>query len=40
MFETLKRLYLQGELSKSGLNRAVSKRWITEEQKNQILLMG
>lgn len=37
MFETLKRLYLKGELSKTKLNMAVQKGWITEEQKNQIL---
>ena len=37
MFETLKRLYLKGDLSNARLNRAVQKGWITEEQKNQIL---
>lgn len=37
MFETLKRLYLRGDLSMTKLNTAVQKGWITEEQKNQIL---
>ncbi len=37
MFETLKRLYLKGELSNSKLSKAVQKGWITEEQKNQII---
>lgn len=40
MFETLKRLYLKGELSNARLNKAVEKGWITEEQKNQILSLS
>lgn len=40
MFETLKRLYNQGELSMAGLDRAVVKKWITQEQKNQIISMA
>lgn len=36
MFETLKRLYLKGELSNAQLNAAVKKGWITSEQKEQI----
>ncbi len=39
MFEALKRLYLTGELSKTKLNKAVEKGWITAEQKKQILKM-
>ena len=40
MFETLKRLYLKGELSKTRLSKAVEKGWITPEQENQILALG
>lgn len=36
MFETLKRLYTEGKLSEEGLNNAVEKGWITEEQKLEI----
>ena len=37
MFETLKRLYVKGELSNNKLDKAVQKGWITEQQKNQII---
>lgn len=37
MFETLKRLYQEGKLSENGLNNAVLKGWITEEQKQEII---
>lgn len=39
MFETLKRLYGNGNgpLDEKGLNNAVSKSWITEEQEREIL---
>ncbi len=40
MFDTLRRLYMNGDLSKAQLNRAVQKGWITELQKNQILAMS
>ncbi len=33
MFETLERLWKEGRLPEVGLNRAVAKGWITEEQK-------
>lgn len=33
MFNTLKRLYLVGSLLESGLDNAIKKGWITEEQK-------
>lgn len=36
MFETLKRLYLRGDLSNAQLNMAVKKGWITSKQKEQI----
>lgn len=36
MFETLKRLYLEGKLTVDGLENAVAKGWITEEQKQEI----
>lgn len=37
MYETLKRLYLKGELSREGLDKAVKKGWITANQKERIL---
>lgn len=37
MFETLKRLYLEGRLNEVGLSNAVTKGWITEEQKQEII---
>lgn len=40
MFETLKRLYLRGDLSMSQLDKAVEKGWITETQKNQIISLS
>lgn len=40
MFETLKRLYLRGDLSTAQLDKAVEKGWITETQKNQIISLS
>lgn len=40
MFETLKRLYLRGDLSIAQLDKAVEKGWITETQKNQIISLS
>lgn len=37
MFETLKRLYLAGEIGKEALSRAVSLKWITQEQQEDIV---
>lgn len=37
MYDTLKRLYTEGRLTENGLNNAVTKEWITEEEKNIIL---
>lgn len=37
MFETLLRLYKEGRLPETGLNNAVIKGWITEEQKQEII---
>jgi len=36
MFERVKRLYLTG-MSDTGLDRAVTFGWITEEQKQEII---
>lgn len=36
MFETLKRLYMEGKLTEQGLANAVIKGWITEEQFKKI----
>lgn len=33
MFETLTRLWKDGRLPEVGLDRAIQKGWITEEQK-------
>jgi hypothetical protein len=37
MFETLQRLYGEGKLTLQGLENAVVKGWITEEQKQEII---
>lgn len=37
MYERLKQLYADGKLDEAGLDRAVGKGWITEEQKVEIL---
>lgn len=37
MYERLKRLYRNGEITESGLEKAVQKGWITEEQMNEII---
>lgn len=37
MYNTLKRMYLQGKIDADGLEKAVLKGWITEEQKNEII---
>ena len=37
MFETLKRLYGAKMIDETKLENAVSKGWITEEQKNEIM---
>ena len=36
MFDRLKYLYDNGLIKEANLNVAVSKGWITEEQKNEI----
>lgn len=38
MYNTLKRLYLNEKINEIGLSNAVKKRWITEEQKTQIIV--
>lgn len=37
MFERLKRLYESGQLKQKGIENAVAKDWITQEQANEIL---
>jgi len=37
MFEMLLSLYKQGRLPEIGLDRAIEKGWITEEQKKIIM---
>jgi len=37
MYETLLRLYNEGRLKETGLAKAVTLGWITEEQKTEIL---
>lgn len=37
MFETLKRLYGEGRLFEVDLNKAVTKGWITAEEKIEIM---
>ena len=36
MFDTLKRLYSDGKLTDTGLENAVAKGWITQEQADEI----
>lgn len=38
MFETLAKLWKEERLPEIGLDRAIQKRWITEEQK--VIIMG
>lgn len=37
MFERLKRLYNEGKLDAQGIENAVAKGWITQEQADEIL---
>jgi len=37
MFERLKKLFLSDKIDENGLDSAVKKGWITEEQKEEIL---
>lgn len=37
MYERLKRLYSDGKINENGLEKAVTKGWITEEQMNKII---
>lgn len=37
MYERLKRLYGNGEVTENGLLGAVRRGWITEEQKQEII---
>ena len=37
MYERLKRLYQEGDLTEKGLDRAVKFGWITNEQKEEIV---
>lgn len=37
MYEILKKLYIGERLTLQGLDNAVTKGWITEEQKEEIL---
>lgn len=36
MLERIKKLYLSGQLDENGLARAVTRKWITEEQAEEI----
>lgn len=36
MYDRLRQLYLTGQLSDAGLQNAVSKKWITQAQADQI----
>lgn len=37
MYERLKRLYRNGEINEKGLEKAVTKGWITKEQMDEII---
>lgn len=36
MYDRIRNLYLTGQLSDAGLQNAVTKKWITQEQADQI----
>lgn len=40
MYYTLLRLYTESRLTENGLTNAVTKAWITEEQKAEIIANG
>lgn len=37
MYEMLKRMYLEGKLTDKMLENAVIKKWITKEEKDEII---
>ena len=37
MYDKLLQLYLKGQITVSGLEKAVNKGWISEEEKNKII---
>ena len=37
MYESVKRLYLEGRITEAGLNNAVTRGWITSEEKTAIM---
>lgn len=39
MYETIKRLYLNGRLDATGVERAVQKNWITWVEADRILAL-
>ena len=39
MYETLKRLFLNGKLSADGLRNAVKKGWLTQDEASRITAM-
>lgn len=40
MFERIKRLYSEGKLTKTAVNAAVKKKWITKAQAAEITAEG
>lgn len=40
MFERIKRLYSEGKLTKTAVNAAVKKKWITQAQAAEITAEG
>lgn len=39
MYETLKRLFLNGKLSADGLRNAVERGWLTQDEASRIIAM-
>ena len=37
MYATVKRLYHEGKIDESGLDNAISRGWITSEEKRKIM---
>ena len=36
MYETIKRLYIEGRLTDAGLENAVAKGWVTQKEAKEI----
>lgn len=37
MYATIEKLYLEGRLTEAGLNNAITRGWITDDEKARIM---